>query len=172
MAQLISKSGKAAPAVDLTPMVDLGFLLIAFFMFTTTMSKPVALEVQMPYKDKDLTEPSLVKENTAMTILLGKDHQLHYYYGIPDDDLEHKVVSSAFEGKDNIRDAIRSKKTAINQLIASGGLMPDDKLTVLIKADDKSTTDDLVKILDEMSISRVLVYAVADITTEELALIR
>lgn len=172
MAQLISKSGKAAPAVDLTPMVDLGFLLIAFFMFTTTMSKPMAMEVQMPYKEKELDKPTLIKESTAMTILLGKDHQIYYYEGLQDEQLKNKLVSSGFEGHGNIREQIIRKKAAIKQDIALGNLKTEDKITIMIKATDQATTDDLVKILDEMSISKVPIYAVVDITKEELSLIK
>ncbi len=172
MAQLISKSGKAAPAVDLTPMVDLGFLLIAFFMFTTTMSKPFAMDIQMPYKEKELDKPTLIKESTVMTILLGKHHQLYCYEGIPEENLEEKLVTSGFEGKNNIRDKIKEKKASINTLVANGGLEAGDDLVVVIKASEMATTDDLVKVLDEMSISKVPVYSLTDISPEELSLIR
>ncbi|MBL7704727.1 MAG: biopolymer transporter ExbD [Taibaiella sp.] len=172
MAQLISKSGKSAPAVDLTPMVDLGFLLIAFFMFTTTMSRPFAMDIQMPYKEKELDKPTPIKESTAMTILLGEDHQLYYYEGMPGANLEDKLVASGFEGENNIRDKIKGKKASINTLVANGGLEVGDKLVVVIKASDGATTDDLVKVLDEMSISKVPVYSLTDISSEELALIR
>lgn len=172
MAQLISKTGKSAPAVDLTPMVDLGFLLIAFFMFTTTMSRPFTMDIQMPYKDEKLEQPSLIKESTAMTILLGKDHQLHYYEGIPDANLSDKLVTSGFEGGNNIRDKIKEKKGKIKTLVAKGELKAGDDLVVVIKASDRATTDDLVKVLDEMSISKVPVYSLTDISPEELALIQ
>ncbi|RYD97933.1 MAG: biopolymer transporter ExbD [Sphingobacteriales bacterium] len=172
MAQLISKSGKAAPAVDLTPMVDLGFLLIAFFMFTTTMSKPFAMDIQMPYKGEELDKPTLIKASTAMTLLLGKDHQLHYYEGMPEANLEDKLRVSGFEGRNNIRDKIAEKKAAINTLVAKGELEAGDHLVVMIKASDRATTDDLVKVLDEMAISKVPVYALTDISADEWALIK
>ncbi len=171
MAQLMSKSGKATPSVDLTPMVDLGFLLIAFFMFTTTMSKPFAMDIQMPYKGPDLDQPNVIKNSTALTLLLGKDHELYYYEGMPEENLGDKLVASGFEGKHNIRDKITQKKAAINDLVAQGALLPDDNLVVVIKASDKATTDDLVKVLDEMSISKVPVYSVVDISAEEVALV-
>jgi len=171
MAQLISKSGKTAPAVDLTPMVDLGFLLIAFFMFTTTMSKPFAMNIQMPYKGEELDKPSLIKESTAMTLLLGKEHQLHYYEGIQEVNLGDKLVASGFEGNSNIRNKIKEKKAAIKALVAKGELEAGDDLIVVIKASEMATTDDLVKVLDEMAISKVPVYSLTDISPEELALI-
>src|SRR5690606_28792721 len=80
----VKKSKKLSTRVDLTPMVDLGFLLITFFMFTTTMSKPKAMSINMPDPDKTIKdeERNKVKESTAMTILLSKDHRVYYYEGI------------------------------------------------------------------------------------------
>lgn len=106
-----------------------------------------------------------------MTLLLGKEHQLHYYEGMPEANLGDKLVRSGFEGDNNIRDKIKEKKDRIKALVAKGELEAGDDLVVVIKASDKATTDDLVKILDEMSISKVPVYSVVDISAEELALI-
>lgn len=170
MATIQVKGSKAAPQVDLTPMVDLGFLLIAFFMFTTTMSDPKVMSVQMPYKgDEALRDAPVVKESTAMTILLGADHEVFYYYGIGNDpdNIPALERTAAAEGE-GIRDAITWKKAKVRDLVATGALLPEDRMTVIIKASASSTTDDLVSILDEMSISQVPIYTVADITEDEL----
>lgn len=174
MAEMEVKGGKGSPRVDLTPMVDLGFLLITFFMFTTTMSKPKTMEIQMPFKEDNMKEDekSKVKESTAMTILLSKDHRIYYYYGIGSDATkppELKVTS--FKDQDGIRDAIIAKKKEVQGLISSGQLSADDKLTIMVKPAENSTTDDLINVLDEMTINAVPIYAVVDITPVDLEFI-
>lgn len=168
MAEMEVKGGKkGAPRVDLTPMVDLGFLLITFFMFTTTMSKPKAMEIQMPYKDEKLKEEdkNKIKESTALTILLSKDHRIYYYEGIGSDPAKPpRVEVTYFKNKDGIRDVIIRKKKSVQDLISQGVLVASDKPTVLIKPDSNSTTDDLINILDEMTINAIPIYAVVDIT--------
>src|ERR1700691_3618833 len=80
----VKKGKKLSTRIDLTPMVDLGFLLITFFLFTTTLAKPKTMEINMPY-DKHIDEPQKVKSSAALTILLSKDHRVFYYPGIGDD---------------------------------------------------------------------------------------
>lgn len=173
MADMEVKGGKGAPRVDLTPMVDLGFLLITFFMFTTTMSKPKAMQIQMPFKDdKPVDNPPKVKESTAMTILLSKDHRVYYYYGIGSDPTNPpKLEITGFKDNDGIRDAIIAKKKEVQSMVSSGALLPEDKMTVMIKPADNSTTDDLINALDEMTINGIPIYAVVDITPVDLEFI-
>lgn len=163
----VKKGKKLSTRVDLTPMVDLGFLLITFFMYTTTMSKPKTMEINMPYKDEKLEEKdqSKVKASTAMTILLSKNHRIYYYEGLGDDASkppELKVTS--FVAEKGIREAIIEKKKRIEELRQAGQLGGKDQLTILIKPDDNSTYDDLVNILDEMNINDVRIYAIVDIS--------
>ena len=78
----VKKAKKLSTRVDMTPMVDLGFLLITFFVFTATMSSPTALDLNMPKDvndDKDKTE---VKQSSTLTIMLGKGNQVYYYEGM------------------------------------------------------------------------------------------
>ena len=163
----VKKGKKLSTRVDLTPMVDLGFLLITFFMFTTTLSKPKTMEINMPFKDENLKpeNESKIKASTALTLLLSKDHRIYYYEGLGDDpNNAPNVQVTYFKPKDGIRDVIINKIKKVEELKQQGTLTATDKMTVLIKPDDNSTYEDLVNILDEMSINDVRVYAIVDIT--------
>lgn len=164
----VKKGKKLSTRVDLTPMVDLGFLLITFFMYTTTMSKPKTMEINMPYKDEKPKpeEETKIKNSVAMTVLLSKDHRIYYYEGLADDPTKPPELKvTYFKPKGGIRDAIIDKKKRIDEQKRTDPLLTaKDQLTVLIKPDVNSTYDDLVNILDEMSINDVRIYAIVDIT--------
>lgn len=162
----VKKGKKLSTKIDLTPMVDLGFLLITFFMYTTTMSKPKTMEINMPNTEKiDPQDQTKIKESTAMTVLLSKNHRIYYYEGLANDpNTPPDLKVTTFKAKDGIRDAIIAKKQKVAQLQQSGALGPKDQATILIKPDSNSTYDDLVNILDEMSINDIRVYAIVDIT--------
>lgn len=163
----VKKSKKLSTRIDMTPMVDLGFLLITFFMFTTTLARPKTMEINMPYKDENMQkdDQSKVKESTAMTILLSKNHRVYYYEGIGSDATKPPELKvTGFKSSGGIRDAIIKKKKDVEDMKRAGTLGPKDQATFLIKPDDNSTYEDLVNILDEMNINEAKVYAVVDIT--------
>jgi biopolymer transport protein ExbD len=163
----VKKGKKLSTRIDLTPMVDLGFLLITFFMFTTTLAKPKTMEINMPYKDPNVKEidPPKIKASTALTVLLSKNHRVYYYEGLADDPAAPpKVEVTTFKAKGGIREEIMNMQKKVSGLQQTGALGPKDQTTVLIKPDTTSTYDDLVNILDEMSINDVRVYAIIDIT--------
>jgi len=163
----VKKGKKLSTRIDLTPMVDLGFLLITFFMFTTTLAKPKTMEINMPYKDPNMKdeEKNKIKNSVALTILLSKNHRIYYYEGIGDDPSKTPDVKvTTFALKNGIRDEIISKNNMVKQLKASGQLTEKDQTTVLIKPDTTCTYSDMVNILDEMNINDIKVYAIIDIS--------
>src|SRR6185436_14861176 len=105
----VKKAKKLSTRVDMTPMVDLGFLLITFFIFTTTMSSPTTMDLFMP-KDTDKDEEqNKAKESGALTLLLGKNDVIYYYEGQLKEDASNFLTSSF--GK--IRQVIIDKKKAV-----------------------------------------------------------
>lgn len=162
----VKKSKKMSTRVDLTPMVDLGFLLITFFIFTTTMAKPKTMEINMPNTEKiDEKDQTKIKASTVITVLLSKKHRIYYYEGLADNpEVPPDVKVTGFKSKDGIRDVIIGLKAKVESLKQQGALSAKDQATVLIKPDVNSTYADMVNILDEMSINDVRVYAIVDIT--------
>jgi biopolymer transport protein ExbD len=168
MAEIESKNGKGTPRVDLTPMVDLNLLLITFFMFTTTLNKPNAMEINMPFKKENMESQSKVKEDAAMTILLSGDHKLYYYEGIENPN----VKETTFKSEDGIRDVLIQKVKRVKALKANGTLDAGDELTVLIKPDAESLTNDVIDLIDEMTINDIKIYSITDITPQEIGYIQ
>src|SRR6185312_11000812 len=90
--------------IDSTPMVDLGFLLITFFIITTTMAKPKTMELNMP-SDRDDHNPTKVIAESTLTLIPTKNHMVAYYEGILTDTAQLKICSTS-----NVRDVIIKKK--------------------------------------------------------------
>lgn len=164
-----TKSKKLSTRVDMTPMVDLGFLLITFFMLTTTMSKPKTMDLIMPKDTEKEEEQNKVKESTALTILLGKKNQVYYYEGLAQDPNASSnpdfFKATSFANTGGIRDIIIKKRDEVSQLRNFKG-EPED-VVVIIKADDGATYQNFVDLLDEMAINRIQRYATVDISDQD-----
>lgn len=154
----VKKGKKLSTRVDLTPMVDLGFLLITFFIFTTTMSQPTAFKLFLPDDRTTPENQNKAKESGALTILLGKDNNVFYYEGMLKDQGAN-FKSSNFK---EIRDVIIQKKQSTDTA----------DLVLVIKPSDESTYKNVVDILDEMSINMIKRYALVDISPVEDQLIK
>jgi biopolymer transport protein ExbD len=189
---------KKSVRVDFTPLVDLGFLLITFFMLTTSMTRPKTMEIQKPKPDPNLKddEKNKLKASQAMTIFLTKDNKIVYYFGLMDPnkpltpevtnygvDGIRKILKKANQDRNPLADSIqiykdqaRFNKITPEQYKANRKRIEDQyadrALVVLIKADDTSTYKNLVDILDEMSITNIRSYAIVDITPAEVQLVK
>ena len=163
------RSKKQNSKVDLTAMVDLAFLLITFFMLTTSLSKPQSMSLGLPDKDpKDKTEDVKVDENRTMTVVLGENDKMFYYMGIINTPMVPKVIAY---GKDGIRkELLKRKKEVLAYSTAKG--RPDQGMIVIIKPGKKSTYKNVVDILDEMAISSIPTYTIVnDFLPEEQKLL-
>jgi biopolymer transport protein ExbD len=154
----VKKAKKLSTRVDLTPMVDLGFLLITFFIFTTTMSEPTAMRLFLPKDTEKPEEQNKIKASGALSIMLSKNNSIFYYEGelAPDGS---NFKSTNFK---DIRDIIINKKRTTD---------PKDFM-VVIKPGPESTYKNTVDMLDEMTINDVKRYAMVDIFDVELNLVR
>lgn len=143
----VKKGKKMSTRVDLTPMVDLGFLLITFFMFTTTMTRLTSMNLKMP--DDNRTTEQDIKKSGALTIWLGDKDRLYFYEGTLLPDLSNVRLSDYRQ----IRQNILAKKAAL----------PDkDDLFVIIMPGNSSTYKNIIDMLDELSIDRVARYALVN----------
>ena len=183
----VKKAKKLSTRVDMTPMVDLGFLLITFFIFTTTMSSPTTMDLFMP-KDTDKDEElNKAKESGSLTILLGKNNVVYYYEGILLPDASN-FKTTTFKG---IREIIINKKKDVKKIhqhddqcdeIRKRAQAKDDPnwqnadldrdLVVVIKPDVDATFKNTVDILDEMTINEVKRFAMVDLFPIEIELIK
>ena len=169
------RSKKMSTRVDLTPMVDLGFLLITFFMLTTTLAKPQIMALVMPEKDikEDQVEP--VKESKVLTLLLGGNDKVYWYEGITDPKLDSTDYSA-----EGMRKVILDK---MDKVKGQWGMedYTDFKtkeprkgsfINVIIKPTKEARYKNLVDALDEMSITKVRYYVILDISEVEEEFIR
>ncbi|WP_298157440.1 biopolymer transporter ExbD [Flavobacterium sp.] len=157
------RSKKSDAKVDLTAMVDLAFLLITFFMLTTSLSKPQSMELPMPDKDTKIP-PILIADARTLTVLIGPNNRLKYYMGQFASPIEEPTDIGY--GKNGIRKKILEKRASVP--ITMGDAKKG--VIVLIKADKKANYKNLVDILDEIAICKVPTYAIVDITKEEAKL--
>jgi biopolymer transport protein ExbD len=148
------RSKKASTKIDMTPMVDLAFLLLTFFMLTTTFNKPQTMEINMPDKPKENDKPPEVNEKKVLTLLLGDKDKIYWYIGITD-----PVVEITDYGDEGVRKLLLEKNREIKEMV------------VLIKPSDESRYKNMVDILDEMNISNIQRYAMVDITPVDEELI-
>ena len=189
------KKGKGKPhreqlRVDFTPMVDMNMLLITFFMFCTTLSKPQIMNLVVPSKDnkeilKDDEKPKTQADRTT-TVILGGGDSIYYYSGKTEDVYKDytllKVTNYAPDGlravlvdkngaviKEvaDLRDK-RAKEQISEQTFQDGLKKAKDAngegQVVIIKPTVASTYENLVNVLDEMQICSIGTYAIVDMT--------
>ena len=185
------KPKKLSTRVDFTPMCDLGFLLITFFMLSTSMNKPQTMELSLPSKDKVTEEEqSKIKESTAITIILGKEDKLYYYFGIGTEEADPEVIATTY-APDGIRKMLLQRNLDVvtqvrklkdefaNERISEEDLKKktseakDNKMApvVMIKSTDEATYKNMVDILDEMQICSIGRFAMVDITEYDKVLV-
>jgi biopolymer transport protein ExbD len=164
------RSKKMSTRIDFTPMVDLGFLLITFFMLTTTLAKPQIMALVMPDKDIKKEDVEPVKESKVLTLLLGANDKIYFYEGIT-----NPVLDSTDYSAEGLRATILKKMDKVKGQFGEEDY-EDFKtkepkkgsfINVLIKPTKESRYKNLVDVLDEMSITKVRYYVILDISEQE-----
>jgi biopolymer transport protein ExbD len=162
MAELLTKSTdkrKKALRVDLTPMVDLGFLLITFFIFTTTMSAETAVKLLLPADSKDST---LVGATGAVTII-PTSARITVYSG----DNWQQAVSFTPADVAGIRHHLLQTKQELIQHFGN-----DDKMFVLLKPHASSNLGQLIDLFDELKICGIKRYSLSELSEHESDLVQ
>lgn len=150
----VKRAKKLSTKVDLTPMVDLGFLLITFFVFTSALSEPNVMDLLQPNDSGNgFTQ---VCESCAITILAAADDRLYYYEG--NGEKTPPVQTSYHE----LRGLMMAKKKKLQQLNRDAGQM-----AVIIKLADKAKLRNMVDMIDETKINLVKRYYFDELTEKE-----
>jgi biopolymer transport protein ExbD len=189
------RAKKSSTRIDMTPMVDLAFLLLTFFVLTSTFNKPKAMELNFPAKPKDKKDET--KVNNALTLIMSDKDKIYYYYGEFYPEKNKKAMTPtvfdttnfSFEGLHKLlldrnkltADAIEELNTKYKnheiadttyKRLAVAEKSKKEALTVLIKADDKATYKNVIDVIDELNICNVGKYAVVDLMKDEYDLIQ
>jgi len=149
--------------IDMTPMVDLGFLLICFFVVTTTLSESKATDLFMPKEGP----PMNIADSKTLTVILGKDNHIFYYHGNWETAIKNNAVyATNYSVTDGLGNIIRKKQKLLGQLKA-------DKegrrsLILIIKAEKEASYKNVIDVLDEVLINCVTHYVVVEPTADEL----
>jgi biopolymer transport protein ExbD len=154
------RSKKQSTRVDLTAMVDLAFLLVTFFMLTTTLNKPKAMDLAMPDKDEQNTQEPIAASRT-MTILLGSNNKLEWFIGEPG----KSAPTVEGYGKEGIRKVLVEQSQKVKQTTGKD-------MFVIVKPSEKSVYKNVVDVLDELHITNNMAFAIVDISTPEIDLLK
>jgi biopolymer transport protein ExbD len=163
------RAKKMSTKIDMTPMVDLAFLLLTFFMLTTTFAKPNVMQLTMPVKEKNPNpeEQTKIKASQAMTVILAPDNKVFYYFGLNEPN-DKTVPVPEIKVTDFSANGIRQV------LLARQKQQPEPIILIepYAKDDKQAKYKNMVDILDEMNITNQKKYALIDISKKDLDLIK
>jgi len=156
------RSKKASTRVDLTAMVDLAFLLITFFILTTTLQKPKSMPLIMPDKE-DITKTDKIADDRSLTLLLGANNKLEWYTGVFTKPIAGPTVIGY--GKNELRKLLEEQGKKIQETSGKG-------MFVVIKPSSQSVYNNMVTVMDELNIMDNQFRAIVDITPIEVELLK
>jgi biopolymer transport protein ExbD len=150
-----SKQRKKMIRVDMTPMVDLGFLLITFFMFTTNFTKPNVMDLGLPAKDPNPhpINDVVIDQKNQVTFILGKDNRVFYHQSSKEDLNSVNLKETNFSGINITKVISEAYNNAPNK----------ENFTIIIEPTDDANYKNFVDVLDNIAISKKERYGVTDI---------
>jgi biopolymer transport protein ExbD len=149
------RSKKLSTRIDMTPMVDLAFLLLTFFVLTTSLNNAFVLEIVAPDEPDSLHPPTPINEKHVLTLILGEGDKIYWHVGISDPELREIGYSH-----EPVRKLLMRKKAEVENLF------------VLVKPADKSKYKNLVDIMDEIIDAKIERYCIVDFTAADETLVR
>ncbi|HRO98964.1 MAG TPA: biopolymer transporter ExbD [Flavobacteriales bacterium] len=178
------RAKKGSTHIDMTPMVDLAFLLLTFFILTTTMYKPSTLQMTYPVPDENNPE-NKTKLSNAITLLLTKNDQIFYYIGEfhPAGNAEGKPPTTLTQTDfSKVRQVLVDQNKAtvaqLNDLVRQFNEKKitedeynakrkeikgtNDNLKAIIKTDEDAKYRNMIDMVDEMDIAGIGSYGVLD----------
>lgn len=147
----LHRNKKLSTRVDLTPMVDLGFLLITFFIFTTALSEPTSILLPLP-DESDTDKPTVTGERRTISLLLDGNNIIRYYEGS-----NEKIIQQTDYSSKGLRVVLQAKIKQVKTFFGD-----DAEPVVLIRPLQASSYGNLVNVLDEMMINGVKKYMLLD----------
>ena len=147
------RAKKQSTKIDMTPMVDLAFLLLTFFILTTTFNKPKTMEVNMPDKVDNEEQQTKINEKDILNLVLAENDKIFWWIGL------EPPVNTTNYSKDGVRKVLLEHTRA------------NPKMMVLIKPKDESRYENMVNILDEMDITNTQRYAIVEYSNDDKAII-
>lgn len=149
------KQKKKLIRVDMTPMVDLGFLLITFFMFTTNFTKPNVMDLGLPAKDPNpkTINDKVINNLNQVTFVLGKDNRVFYHQSNADELNKSNLKETDFSGVKISKIISEAYNNAPNK----------ENFTIIVKPTDDANYKNFVDVLDNIAISKKERYGITDI---------
>ena len=149
------RSKKASTRIDMTPMVDLAFLLLTFFMLTTSFNKPFVMKITMPEEVIDTMHQHPINVKKVLTLILGANNKVYWYMGYA----KHPLMITDFSSA-GVRKLLMGKQASIAGLY------------VFIKPSAQSRYQNMIDILDEMAIAGIERYSMIEATNDDAKLIK
>lgn len=189
------RAKKSSTRVDMTPMVDLAFLLLTFFVLTSTFSKPKVMSLAYPAKIDEPVDNNAPKLNNGITFLLSKDKVFYYTGEFYPADRPGKNGPTVLTETNFSASGLRKVLADLNSyvLLRKEGLVKKVKakqmadttytreleqlkgkpeaLKVLVKTDDKALCKNFIDLIDEVKIAEIGVIAPVPMLPAELKLL-